>query len=385
MHDRIRRWRDRGVIAVFVAGLCAPWADSLAGLDPTPQPTENRSLASWPAVPTAIRDIRPASIAIADYFYDHFGFRRLLLDWHTRLRLGLGESPSPRVVLGSDGWLFYAGNQVVEDYSGQRPMPAADLDTWLRTLAERRAQLESRHTVYRFVVAPDKTTVYPEFLPASLRRGRTTLDQLVDALRQDLSRAFITLIPELRSAKSERLMYYRTDTHWTPAGLSVAATAIVTALGRQATTSATVEQVANVKGGDLARMLNGPAAFAETIYRSTPRTLQNPDGVEAHMSWRDDSLGQMVQVVTVTFTTAEGRGRVLMFGDSFGREVAPYVASHFASLVFVSMHPDDASFAAVVTRVAPEVVLEERTERYLKYPPRRVPFADRGKGWMAAE
>ena len=75
--------------------------------------------------------------------------------------------------------------------------------------------------------------------------------------------------------------------------------------------------------------------------------------MEALLSWRDDSLGQMVQIGTVTFTTAEGRGRVLMFGDSFGRDVARYVASHFASLVFVSMHPDDASFAAVVARVAP--------------------------------
>ena len=43
-------------------------------------------------------------------------------------------------------------------------------------------------------------------------------------------------------------MYYRTDTHWTSAGLSVAATAIVTALGRQATTSATVEQVGECEG-----------------------------------------------------------------------------------------------------------------------------------------
>jgi hypothetical protein len=74
-----------------------------------------------------------------------------------------------------------------------------------------------------------------------------------------------------------------------------------------------------------------------------------------------------------------------MFGDSFGRGLAPYVALGFQSLTYAPMHPDPATFAAMVKRFDPDVVIEERTERYMKYPPRQLPFADRRKGWMAAE
>lgn len=355
-------------------------------VDPTPLPSENRLLAPWPAPPARWADAPAFSAGLADYFYDHFGFRRLLLKWNGDMRLSLRESPSARVVLGRDGWLFYAGNDIVEDYLGRRQLSERELDTWERTLAERRIQLDRQGASYLFVVAPDKTTIYPEHLPSGLASRRmTTFDQINERLGEGDDSSFFAMIDDLRREKSSAQLYYKTDTHWTTAGLQAAEAAVMARIGRRGPASAPVEGVAAVRGGDLARMLNGPAEYAETIMRSVPAALRDPLGAEEVVSWRDESIGQTVSVATVRFAGPEHGDSVLMFGDSFGRNLAPYLAAHFAVLTFVPMHPDAAAFARLVDRFRPDLVIEERTERYLKYPPRPAPFTDRRKGWMAAE
>lgn len=382
----LRRAFDACLVAIFLGALFGSWADMLLNVDPTPVPSENRVLSRWPARPARWADAGAFRVGLADYFYDHFGFRRLFLKWNGDVRLLVSESPSPRVVLGRDHWLFYAGNDVVEDYLGRRPLHEGELDTWSRTLAERRERLARRGAAYLFIVAPDKTTIYPEYLPAALgSRRETTLDQIDQRVRDRNGLSLLTMIDDLRRAKSAAQVYYRTDTHWTTAGLQAAEAAVMSRLGRHAAASPPVESVAAVHGGDLARMLSGPPQYAETIVRSVPAGLAQPLGRDEIVTWRDESIGQTVTCTVVRFDQPGGRDRVLMFGDSFGRDLAPYLAEHFATLMFVPMHPDTATFSVLTDRFGPNLVLEERTERYLKYPPRQAPFADRRKGWMAAE
>ena len=384
--DTLRRVFDACVIVMFLGALSGSWADMFWHLDPTPVPSENRATAKWPALSGRPAGTTPFAIAVADYFYDHFGFRRLLLTWHGAFRLWVGESPSSRVLLGRGGWLFYAGNDIVEDYLGRRPLSETDLDTWQTTIAARRARLAQRGGAYFFAVAPDKTTIYPEFLPAGLAPRRiTTFDQIAQRMTERDSPSFLTMIDDLRRAKSAAQVYYQTDTHWTIAGLQAAEMSVMARLGRPKAASVPVASVVTIHGGDLARMLNGPARYAETIMRSAPAALTQPLGTEEALRWRDESIGQIVTAAAVQFAGSGERDHVLMFGDSFGRDLAPYLAARVASLTFVPMHPDAATFATLVDRFRPDLVIEERTERYLKYPPRPAPFADRRKGWMAAE
>src|SRR5512137_1943070 len=50
---------------------------------------------------------------------------------------------------------------------------------WLLMLTERQHWLERRGIAYLLVIAPNKSTIYPEYMPAIYPRGRRTrLDQM---------------------------------------------------------------------------------------------------------------------------------------------------------------------------------------------------------------
>lgn len=377
---------DRVVVAVFAIVLLAPWVDMALGLDPTPALSENRRLREWPSRGQTRRVIEYL-VGARDWFQDHFGFRRLLLATNTGLRLSLGESPSPKVILGRDGWLFYAGNRVVEDYLGQRPLAPAELARWVEALTIRSGMVAHRGGRYRFIVAPDKVTLYPEYLPPAMppRAPGSTLQQVGGAMAAHGSEVFFTLVRELEQAKRGGQVYYRTDTHWTPRGIRAAEAAIAEVAGLAGVPwdEPLAEEVAFREGGDLTQMMNAGGQYRETIFRSAPASVVAAGTESEVVRWTDPVAGDVS--VSVSHYRGGAGGQGLLFGDSFGGKVAPYLARRFSHLVLVPMHPDDATFARFVERFRADVVLEERTERYLKYPPLLLPSRDRATGFMAAE
>jgi len=66
-----------------------------------------------------LRRLRDFTKATDAYIDDHFGLRDRLVHWNSRLRYRLGASSTPKVVIGSDGWLFYAGEKIIEQHTGE--------------------------------------------------------------------------------------------------------------------------------------------------------------------------------------------------------------------------------------------------------------------------
>ena len=104
------------------------------------------------------------------YFNDKFGFRRRLTQWlnYTKVVL-LGDSPSPKVVLGSKGWLFY-GDLDVDLYRRVKPLKLSELENWRHLLESRRDWLAARGIPYLVVIAPSKSSIYPELMPSVYTR-----------------------------------------------------------------------------------------------------------------------------------------------------------------------------------------------------------------------
>ena len=129
-----KRLVDGLVVLVFIGALILPWAGMWLPLDPTPAPTENRILEAKPSEPRRLRDLPAYAKQYRLYFSDHFGFRRLLLRWNADLKLAIGDSPSAKVLVGRNGWLFYTGDAAVDDYAGQHPLPPAGVRAWIDML-----------------------------------------------------------------------------------------------------------------------------------------------------------------------------------------------------------------------------------------------------------
>ena len=102
-----RRITDVAMIALFVAGIAGFGAMSLARpADVHSLARENRKPAPAPQLTLSYQSIKKAPQQVEEFFNDRIAFRESLLRWHAAVRFELGASPTEKVLIGRDGWLF---------------------------------------------------------------------------------------------------------------------------------------------------------------------------------------------------------------------------------------------------------------------------------------
>ena len=362
------------LVAAFVAALVMPGAVMLTGVDREVPAGENRDLAPRPARPASWTEVRTFPAAAARYFEDHFGMRARLVRWQALLRLRLlGSSASPDVIVGKDGWLFYAGDGAAEDLASAVPFTHDELETWRTTLEHTRDWMEAHGAAYVFVLAPDKHAIYPEQLPSSIHRvgAETRTDALVNYLRERSTVPVLDLRGPLRAAKGKARLYHRTDTHWNDRGALAASQAIWDRLtprfgapvsGRGAFT----EQAVTVPGFDLAGMLGVAGAVTESDLRLVPTVPWRARIVEpAHPDTR------LMDARLVTEHPDRTLPRAVVFRDSFGSALVPFLSEHFSRAVYLWQYNVDPE---VVLAERPQVVIQEWVGRRLGTMPPYDPF-----------
>jgi hypothetical protein len=341
---------------------------------------ENRVLAEWPQLRWDEASLRALPEQLTRYFEDHFAFRQRLVRWQAVVRMRvLGVSPSSAVIRGRDGWLFYAGDGAIEDYASAPPLTDAELEHWRSTLQDISDWLRVRGIAYVFVISPDKHAIYPEYMPATIRRAAVSrIDQLVSHLREHSTVRVVDLRPALLAAKSSERVYHRTDTHWNDRGALVGYQQIVGTLAADIpalhpTRSAFDPRVVRTGGLDLAGMLGltdvlqeedlvlvrRPATTARIIEPQSP----NPRFMHARI-----------------VTEAPNRGpRAVVFMDSFGAGLVRFLSEDFSRVVYLWQSNVD---LAVVREERPRVVIQEwvgrKVSTTLPYNPVRPALATTG-------
>ncbi len=220
-----RRWPNRVLISLFILFLLLPVLDMGFHFDPTRPPSENRLLAALPKPPGGLAGLQKFLTGWETYFNDHFGCRRCLVLWHNKLKWSLFREKNTRnVLMGIDGWMFMSDNQMIEHFRGAQPFLEADLQQWQKLLERRRDWLAARGINYLFVLAPDKHTVYPEYLPPWLKDlgGRTKADQFFAYMKVHSTVPVLDLRPGLLAGKKSAPVYQKTDTHWNELGAFLA-------------------------------------------------------------------------------------------------------------------------------------------------------------------
>jgi hypothetical protein len=82
-----------------------------------------------------------------------------MIDLRGRISITLFDRwPSPQVILGTHGYLFYAGDGSPDDCLHRSELSPVELDAWAATLHARTEWLSERGIRYLFVVGPNKQT-----------------------------------------------------------------------------------------------------------------------------------------------------------------------------------------------------------------------------------
>ena len=106
---------------------------------------------------------------------------KTLITLFSRLRYYLGDKVFDEVIIGEDEWLVFASTSSINDYQTPWKVPEEDLEQIYQQLTQFEVALEARDINFLTVIAPNKNTIYPEYVPDEIPvLGETSrLDQVL--------------------------------------------------------------------------------------------------------------------------------------------------------------------------------------------------------------
>lgn len=363
MAGKLPNLAERLLIAIFVLAIAAPLVATVAGDRTEDTSEENREAAPPPAWPDNLATLAAWPEAFTKYYADQFAFRSALVRWQALFRVRvLGSSPTSDVILGHDQWLYYATDGAIEDFTGTRPFTAPELDVWRDTLQHTQDWLGARGMAYVFAIAPDKHLIYPEFMPEGVHRSvsGSRVDQLLAHLRAHSTVNAVDLRPVVRAARDHGRLFHKTDTHWNDLGALAGYQEVIRRAGEPGRKAAALHEferhVVVRPGLDLARMLGLKAVIEEEDLQLEPRTPRRARVIEPHNASR-----ALMDARVVTEQPGDAP-RAVVFRDSFGSAMIPFLSEHFSRAVYAWQNEVD---PALILQEQPAVVIQEWVGRHL--------------------
>jgi alginate O-acetyltransferase complex protein AlgJ len=361
--------KHAGLPLLFLLLIFLPMADQLFDISPHIPIKEKRKLAAKPKF--SLGHAREFFNQYEAYLNDHFGFRKHLVFHHNRLTVELFRtSPTVKVLIGRQGWLFISNdndyNNEIISYRALKPFSQQELVQFKIVLEQRRDWLAKRGCRYVFMVAPNKSTIYPEFLPATIRKAhpQTRMDQLIDYLAKHSSLRILDMRPALLAAKAKNRIYHKTDSHWNDLGGYFAYREIILHLQRYFP-DVKPRPLGDFKidrrltqGGDLAIMLS----LQKKMFRETRITVRPKVPFRSRRAVPTAEFPEF-KWIHLTATACPG-GQIpaaVMVRDSFAHQFYPYLSEHFRRMVYIwdwglHFYPD------VIEKEKPVIVIDQMVE-----------------------
>jgi hypothetical protein len=365
---RLTQWL---LSAVFVIVLVFPHIVELWDAGGNTASVEKRAMGKMPEPSLMWHSFSEYAKQFDSFYNDAFGFRNQLIRWNNRLRLLIfNESPVKGVRVGREGWLFYANEWVFEDYENIMPYSNEDLAHIGGILDERLAWLEKRGIALFILVAPNKHTIYSEYLPPGIHKlgEKSRLDQVaayIAATRPEVE--FIDPREALLKAKPIQRLYHRTDSHWNDYGAFISAGVLLKRIGRYfpnvrplSLENYTVS-INEGEGGDLAGMLSLGDLIREERITLTPRF--KPRAIDGTRPY-PDPVKQLGREMVVKETGDSRLPKALVFRDSYSWALIPFLAESFQSVVFVWTFD---FLPQLIEREKPDLIIFESVERYINF------------------
>lgn len=263
------------------------------------------------------------------------------------------DTTTSRVIEGSNGWL-YLGDDVTSKCGSKYAKTIALLKR-IRTLIERSGR------TFVLVIAPNKTTMVPQFLPETYADKKCS-DKVSGPMWDSLIRGAkaVDLRPGLSTMAKDmgHPMYPPTDTHWSDEGSVLMTRSIAETVRPGSTRTWKVSPNGQYSSpADLLPMIGETGDKTETSYALMPdgktdRTTKNLKSINHPVghSWKP-----------IAGTTKD---RTIVFGDSFTLAASKYLPAAFSNLTMFSYDEAGANADKTIDRIlSSKVVVLEMVER----------------------
>ena len=336
---------------IFLAVLLVPFAGMLVT---GPSEAENDSAAELPKL-VYENDERVFNMEylkqLGEYFEDHCALRPEMVTGFSTITINVFQtSCSKSVIYGKDGWLFLT--DTLGDYTGTEVMNEREMFDCVRTLKLIDRYCKTNGMEFYFVTVANKNSLYGDKMPYYY--VKTTKPGNRELLGEKIRAEGINYIDLYDTfAKEKKVLYFKTDTHWNNEGAALAAHIIHTATKTEHVDRYTTKAPYKVRRdheGDLATMIY-PAAvpLEEDIYYNDSPVFEYVNKVKSNFDPKIKTTGS--------------RGKnLLMYRDSFGILLLPFMAESYENALFSrSLTVQVKDFEST----KPNVVIIEKVERFL--------------------
>ena len=285
-----------------------------------------------------------------DYFADHFAFRGTLVDLDATLKQRLLlTSATDNVVVGTDGWLYYAGT--LNDYQRRNSMSDHELLNIASNLSLMQEYVLGQGKGFALAIAPNKNSLYPQHMPyyEIAGQGDRNLERLMPML---VERGIQTVDLEDTFGNQDEVLYFARDSHWNAKGALLVYRSITPFLTVPAQPY-DEEAVDSGHTGDVDAMLHPNTARPEADLHWA--------ATDAY-AFANDATSTENDSIETTSTREGSTGTLVMYRDSFGNNLIPYFAGAYAKGSFSKLVPYN--MGASVIAQANDVVVE-RAERHI--------------------
>jgi hypothetical protein len=269
------------------------------------------------------------------------------------------------VLIGTNGELYLAAgaHSVLKFATGELTVKEEATKNFWNNLRERTAFCERNKKRFLQIVAPEKYKVHPEGFP--IENPKSLWDAHLAG--GDVSQFNVWYGAEELRLNPFGRSYYKTDTHWTAAGMMLCALKIAEAANFSETEKTQLIEAMKAQSaplnktffGDLGRKLD-PRQGEEVIWpRRAPWVTMVENGI-GHIDGNPFNDGRMVVSENPESVTDK---TLLIFGDSYLFSALPYIELSFRKLVFCRtrfFHRE------MVAMVQPDIIVCQAAERYTR-------------------
>lgn len=273
---------------------------------------------------------------------------------------------NPDVLEGKEGFLFLSGglhHPLRFAQAGERIKPESLKNFWLN-IHRRQSMLSRRSIRFAHLIAPDKHSVCSDAYPFKIQSYLG--DEYLNAAASSELRQLVCY-PREALHKDYHQHCYKVDTHFRISGSLLMLKHLVCQLEDAdferllpKSSELTVRKQSNWEG-DLGSKMSPP-------WTEERASLVLPKGIQIYSNrlagGNNGIIDLYINCDYLAKKPPQGAGRVLVFGDSYGRDLSRCLSLICKEVLFVRtpfLHPE------VVDAMKPDIVFTENAERYLSW------------------